>query len=47
MNLSIDDLVEYIQTSNLQDDRKLWVLKNIQALRNKYKDKYGEDINLE
>lgn len=46
MNFSIDDLIDFVKTSELEDIRKLWLLKNIETLRVKYKDKFGEDINL-
>ena len=46
MEITIDDMIEYIQTSELADNKKLWLLKNINSLREKYKDKFGEDINL-
>jgi len=47
MEISIDDMIDYIETSALEDTKKLWLLKNISALRTKYKDKFGEDIKLD
>ena len=43
---TINDLIDFIVESDLENDKKSWLLKNVTHLRSKYQEKFNEDIEL-
>ena len=44
--MNLQDLIDFIVESDLEDNEKLWLCKNLKHIEDKFREKFDKDLEL-